>query len=131
MHKRLKKQLIMLAAVLSAGVIYYLITTTTGLIIPCVFHYVTGFYCPGCGVTRMCISIIKLDFYKAFRSNPLLFVLLPVLAAIMLKQSYDNVRYGKLRHKKFMTVIGIILIIILLIFGILRNIPAFYYLKPL
>ena len=40
--------------------------------IPCVFNLITGYYCPGCGITRMFISIYKLDFYQATVNNILL-----------------------------------------------------------
>ena len=34
--------------------------------LPCIWIYLTGYHCPGCGMTRACISALKLDFYKAF-----------------------------------------------------------------
>lgn len=130
MHKRLKKRLIMLAVLLSAGVIYYLLAMA-GLRIPCMFNYVTGYYCPGCGVTRMCINLLQLNIYKAFRSNPAVFVLLPFLAAIFIRQFYCEIRYGTIQTKKWLRVTEIVIALLLIVFGILRNIPAFYYLKPL
>ena len=52
--------------------------------IPCPFHFITGLYCPGCGITRMIKSILKLDFYQAFRYNQLLFILLPFFIIIII-----------------------------------------------
>lgn len=46
----------------------------------CWFRKKLGLYCPGCGGTRMVQSILKLDFYQAFRYNPLVFVLLALIA---------------------------------------------------
>lgn len=130
MRKRLKKYLIMLAVGLTAGVIYFLLTQL-GFAIPCIFHRITGFYCPGCGVTRMCINIIKLDFYSAFRSNPAIFVIIPFLAVIFAVRTYSVLKYGIAKQKIWMTVIEITSIIILIIFGILRNIPVFSFLAPI
>lgn len=130
MHNRLKKLLIMLAAGLAAGVIYFILTQY-GFAIPCIFHLVTGLYCPGCGVTRMCINLVKLDFYHAFRSNPAVFSVLPFLGIIFVYKAYSYVRYGKTPHKKWMSVIEIISLILLLVFGVLRNIPAFSFLTPI
>lgn len=130
MHKRLKKYLIMLAVGLTAGVIYFLLTQL-GFAIPCIFRRITGFYCPGCGVTRMCINIIKLDFYSAFRSNSAIFVIIPFLAVIFAVRTYSVLKYGIAKQKIWMTVIEITSIIILIIFGILRNIPVFSFLAPI
>lgn len=41
----------------------------------CAFHYLTGIPCPGCGMTRACVSLLKGDVLKAFSFNPLAVVL--------------------------------------------------------
>ena len=129
MHNRLKKLFIMLAAVFAAGVIYYLITQA-GFSIPCYIHKITGLYCPGCGVTRMCIKLIHLDLYGAFRSNPVVLAIAPILAVLLFKQQYCVIRYGKAKQGKPTMAIEVILIIVLIAFGILRNIPSFSFLQP-
>lgn len=94
----------------------------TNIGIPCVIHELTGFYCPGCGVTRVVLSLLKLDFVQAFRFNPLLFMLVPLYAMYFITQ------------KKQMRLIGNVIMVIMLImtltFGILRNIPIFDFLAP-
>lgn len=42
----------------------------------CIISGVTGFPCPGCGMTRAWISFLKGDFLKAFKYNPLFLVVL-------------------------------------------------------
>lgn len=39
--------------------------------LPCVFRALTGFYCPGCGMTRALHALVHLDLPRAFRMNPL------------------------------------------------------------
>lgn len=95
--------------------------------IPCIFHKITGLYCPGCGITRMIISIMNLNFYQAFRYNPLIFILLPFFIIYYIL----NYIYW-LKNKKFIinNKIWYTLLIIILIYTILRNIPSFKYLIP-
>ena len=130
MHNRIKKVIRMLVAFTAAGILYYFITRL-GISIPCMFHKITGLYCPGCGVSRMCIHLIQLDFYKAFRSNPGVFISLPFLAVLFLMHLHDYIRYNHIPKYKWLTVLEITDAVILIIFGVLRNIPAFAFLAPL
>ena len=41
--------------------------------ISCVFLKVAGIPCPGCGMTRAVLSIIRLDFVQAFKDNVVIF----------------------------------------------------------
>ena len=99
--------------------------------IPCMVNSIFGIYCPGCGITRMFISIVKLDFYQAFRYNPMVFLLLPffifygILEVTPIIYKKDNI----LNNTKF-KFIWIILIVIVILFGILRNIEMFNFLAP-
>ncbi len=84
--------------------------------------------CAGCGATRMLESIIKLDFYQAFRFNPLLFCLLVIIIVYGL-----YVLISKILHKKYYKIKErdwLILLILVILFMILRNISLFSYLKP-
>lgn len=95
--------------------------------IPCLFHKITHLYCPGCGLTRMIISILKLDFYQAFRYNPLLFIMMPFIII------YEIIYYiNWLQNKDFQISkkIWYILLIITIIFTILRNTNTFSFLAP-
>ena len=126
MNKRKTNLKLAIIAILGF-LLYYLLNLYTGFAIFCPFHKFTGLYCPGCGVTRMLFSLIKLDFYQAFRYNPLVFILLIIGIIYLLI---------KFILKKFNIIIKVpnyvwyILIIIVIIYGILRNIPEFSWLAP-
>jgi len=111
--------------------IYYFISSKFDFYIPCIFHEITGFYCPGCGITRMLFSLFKLDFYQAFRYNSLLFISLPFIIFcfldIIIKFLFysDNYFYKRISNR-----VWYFFIVITIIFGIMRNIPMFDYLKP-
>ena len=115
---------------LGIGVLYALFTSLTGLRIPCVIYAKTGLYCPGCGVTRMCLSLLKLDFKTAFACNQLLFLSLPFLGGILATTLYRYIRYGTARVGKVGNVLLLLLIVLFLGFGILRNLPGMEGLQP-
>ena len=126
MNKRKTNLKLAIIAILGF-LLYYLLNLYTGFAIFCPFHKFTGLYCPGCGVTRLLFSLIKLDFYQAFRYNPLVFILLIIGIIYLLI---------KFILKKFNIIIKVpnyvwyILIIIVIIYGILRNIKEFRWLTP-
>lgn len=130
MKKRSLKVISMLAAIMVAGIIYYIIIR----IIPpikCPIKRVTGLYCPGCGVTRMLVNLLDLEFYKAFRSNCAVFISLPFLVAFFGIRGYGYIKNGKPTYNLPMKIIVAVLTVGFLIFAILRNIPLFSFLSPL
>lgn len=95
--------------------------------IACVFYEITGLYCPGCGITRSILSLIDGDIYQAFRYNPIIFIDIPL---IMITSIIDFIYKDNKKVKKVTNVIYIMLLIITLVFGVLRNIPYFSFLAP-
>lgn len=94
--------------------------------IPCTFYLLTGLYCPGCGAGRACYSILHLRFVDAFCYNPLMTILLPLIGLYIAVRAADwgitggNHIDGKISAKALLW-----LLVIILIYGILRNIPVF------
>lgn len=94
----------------------------------CIYKYYFNIYCAGCGATRMIKSIFKLEFYQAFRYNPLLFILSIIGIFYFFIYSIKYIKTGyikKLNIKYF-----IFLAFILLFYMLLRNLPGFEYLLP-
>lgn len=94
--------------------------------IPCIFQTVTQLHCPGCGAARASRSLLHLDILKALNYNPLFVIFLPVGAYFMLKQ-YIRYVFSKdvLPMFKVNRLTAIIILIIIVAFGILRNIPLY------
>ena len=94
----------------------------------CIIHELFGVYCPGCGGTRMIVSFVHLDFYQAFRWNPLLFILLIIGIIYIIVGIVIYIR------KKVIIVpnlkVWIFLIVVLVLYMIIRNIDMFSYLIP-
>ena len=118
---RLRRLLLQAGLILGIGLAYAVFVRLSGLSIPCPFHAVTGLLCPGCGVTRMCLALLRLDFAAAWRANPVLLLLLPVLAALLLRQAVRYVKTGRstLSRRESALVWG--MAAVLLLWGIARN----------
>lgn len=123
-RERLCRVLRYTALVLAAGCLYGAFVAYTGLAVPCLFWLLTGWKCPGCGVTRMCVALLRLDVRTAFESNPVLFALLPVLGVIFLQYAAGYVRNGSWKPGRVQTDILYGCIVLLVAFGILRNIVS-------
>ena len=100
------------------GVLYLFIFIKYKYRIPCIFHEITGLYCPGCGITRALASIIQLNFYQAFRYNNLIILIIPIGIIYILN------------NKKIPNYAWYICLAIAILFGILRNISIFEFLAP-
>lgn len=119
---RLKMVVMCGTLLLVVGVGYGIFVRETGIAIPCLFRQVTGFRCPGCGVTHMCVALLQLDFAKAFQCNQALFLLAPILGIVFLKYLVDYIRTGAWKLNWIQTYILYVCIVVLVIFGIARNV---------
>ena len=103
-----------------------------GVAIPCVFHRVTGLYCPGCGTMRALVSLTQMQIARAIRYNAFLLVLLPLLAvkgfqtAVFYLKSGASPAEGGKEQTLWITVT-----VLFVVFGILRNLPALSFLAPI
>ena len=124
---RLKRLLLLAGLILGIGLAYAVFVRLSGLSIPCPFHAVTGLLCPGCGVTRMCLALLRLDFAAAWQANPVLLLLLPVLAALLIRQAMRYVKTGRstLSRRESALVWG--MAAVLLLWGIARNLAPLIF----
>jgi len=123
MKTRLKKLLTICTACLGAGCAYAIFVSVTGLAIPCIFHLITGLQCAGCGVSRMCMCLLRLDFAGAWQFNPAVLCLLPLGAAVGFDWAVVYVKTGSRKQRPWAYAATIFMIVVLLLFGIWRNLP--------
>ena len=90
----------------------------------CPIKALTGLNCPGCGITRMFVALFHGNIYQAFRYNPLVFIELPIIAILILLYRFNK------KSRKVVNILFIILLVITVVYGMLRNIPFFYFLAP-
>lgn len=90
--------------------------------VPCLFRLVTGLQCPGCGVTRMCLSLFRGDLAGALRANPAVFCLLPAGAVLAGSRAVRYVKQGRTGLLPWESILVWGMILVLLVFGLLRNV---------
>jgi hypothetical protein len=103
---------------------------TSGAFPPCPLHFLTGWYCPGCGSLRAFHQLLHGHFGAAFALNPLAVLALPFLG-------YGGASYaawvlrGRYLPRLFLPAWTIRTVAVgIVAFGIVRNIPAFSLLAP-
>ncbi|MBQ3133069.1 MAG: DUF2752 domain-containing protein [Clostridia bacterium] len=112
------------------GGIYWGITQLTDWYLPCPIRAVTGLCCPGCGISHLITDLLRGDLWSAAQQNLAVAALTPIwLTAGII---YGVRRPAALRQNgmafRWLTWGSVV---VLVAFGIFRNIPLFEFLKPL
>lgn len=124
--RRLQKVALFGAALLMAGGAYAVFCLRTGKGVPCLFHLVTGLQCPGCGVSRMLLCLLRLDFSGAWEANPVILCLLLPGGIVAGKCVCQYVKTGNPNPRGLWNAALWGMIVILLVFGVVRNLPVFF-----
>lgn len=119
--KRLYHILKIALALLIAGLFYAWLVITTGWKIPCVFYTVTGWLCPGCGITRMCIALLQGDILSAMQYNIGLTLLSPLFAVLAGSFLWRYVFFGTVKLTKIQEGCIWAAVVFLLLFAVVRN----------
>lgn len=121
LKKRLRKTAVIYCIVLCISLAYLAFVLYTGIGVPCLFYEITGLKCVGCGISRMFISLIRLDFVSAFKHNPFVFITGPFIAAYLICGDIKYIIHGNRRIKK-LEIFMWAEIVLAIAYGILRNI---------
>ncbi len=121
MHARRNKVIRIALILIGIGALYALFVHFTGVGIPCPIYSITGLQCPGCGISRMFLALLRLDISAAFQYNPVVLCLLPLLILVGARKIYLYIRYNK-KKDRFCDALIWVMIVVLVLFGILRNI---------
>lgn len=121
-HGRIRYILLRDGVILLIGALYGLLVYATGMTVPCIFKKITGLECPGCGITRVCMSLLRGHIAEAFSYNRFCFLAAPVILYLIIKCDIKYIRTGNYLLSKPDTVISYMLIALAVVFAICRNI---------
>ena len=107
--------------ILGIGVIYFFWVCLTGVGIPCPFRLLTGYLCPGCGITHYCIAMLQLRFADAYSANPFLFVLMPFFIPYGICRTHRFIQTGRTEYS--VAELGLLLMTLVgaIVFSVYRN----------
>ena len=121
--------LLALAAVILCSVVYFFNPGTSSFYPVCEFHRLTGWNCPSCGVTRGLYALLHGELLTATRDNALMMaalVFVPVRAIWWWRRSAVGRGAANFFPPSWLwPLLGV-----LLVFSVLRNLPAFAFLSP-
>ena len=64
---------------------------------PCLFHLISGYYCPGCGGTRAVRALLHGQFLHSFLYHPFVPYAAAVYVYFMITQTAERVSHGNFR----------------------------------
>ena len=121
MRERLWRTAIKYLVVLFIGLAYLAFVLITGWGLPCPLYMMTGLQCPSCGISRMLVSLFKLDFAAAFSYNPYMLFAVPLVLGLLAIYEIRYIKSGERSMGRWGIALWVI-VIGAIAFGILRNI---------
>lgn len=112
-----------------AAVVFFFNPSAHNFYPVCQFHRLTGLNCPGCGGTRALYALLHGHFAAALRDNALMLgtmIFLTMRGGWFALNRYCGRANGDFFPAKFLWW----LLLVILAFTVLRNLPAFAFLSP-
>lgn len=132
--KPFERYLLLVLLSLSAVVILYVLSTQVREVLrppDCQFYRFTGWFCPACGATRAMLHLVKANLKLAFKSNALAVLLVPFFIYalwLLLKSLFSGHNY--LAKESIHPAVPWSVFVLILLFWLIRNLPAFSFLRP-
>ena len=131
MKKRILAVISVISAILVIGLSYAVLITQYGIGIRCPIRWSTGISCPFCGLTRMCLAILRYIFVNrdfseliyAYNMNQFVIYMSPFVIYVLGSHIIHWVKTGKFKGiEKTDKVIFILVVIVMLMWFLFRNI---------
>ncbi len=118
-----RKNLWILGLLFLAVALYYFFLNPyqqTDFFMSCPFYKITGYQCPGCGSQRAFHELLHFHFFEAFKQNALFVLGIPYVLLIFYA-NFNKEKHQKLRQVLLGNKTLLILLIVAILFGVLRN----------
>jgi hypothetical protein len=125
-YKKLIKWIIAFSVLGGLVLVYSLFNPENNAYFPkCIFKSLTGFKCPGCGSQRAIHHILNFQIAEALRNNLLLVISIPYIITgfVFDLVKKPGAKFIKWRKILFGSIAIYTILVIIILFWILRNIP--------
>ena len=131
MAKRLLIVLLVISLILGLGLGYAVLITQYGIGFHCPIRYNTGIACPFCGLTRMCLAILRFIFVNqdfselvyAYSMNQFVVYMSPFVLYLVGSHVIHWIKTGKFKGiDKTDKVIFSLVIVVMIMWCVFRNI---------
>lgn len=121
-RKRIKRVFVILGIAGMFLLAYAVFYAITGIAIPCIFHEITGFRCPGCGISTFSVLALKMKWKEAIFKN----LMAPFIYIYMLWVLFDfckrYINTGKNAMMPQPEILNWIFLTAMAVWSIIRNI---------
>lgn len=117
------------AILLGIGFAYYLLIQFTPFHLFCLFQRITKLACPGCGITHFLVRLLHFDIPGAVQENVAVAGLILLWGPLLFIRVIWHPKWLQ-KNGRFERILAYICVVLLLLFGILRNLPGMEFLLP-
>ena len=114
---------------LGIGFAYYLLIQFTPFHLLCLFQRITKLACPGCGITHFLVRLLHFDIPGAVQENVAVAGLILLWGPLLFIRVIWHPKWLQ-KNGRFERILACICVVLLLLFGILRNLPGMEFLLP-
>lgn len=116
---------------LAAATVYVAAIDPSGrsIVPPCPFHALTGWWCPGCGMTRATHHLLHGDLIGALRYNALLPFVLTLITLAWVDWYLRSVGRRSVLPRRLPSWATTAAIVTAIAFAVVRNLPAIGFLR--
>lgn len=125
MKKRTIRVLWILLGAALFMVAYLLFWSYTGIGFFCPVKRLSGLDCPGCGITRALLSLLKLDFAAMLSANLFSPLIVLYAAYVFFYVAIVYIRTGKYEVMPKPAFLGVVFLILFVTWGVIRNLSSF------
>lgn len=114
---------------LGIGFAYYLLIQFTPFHLFCLSQRITKLACPGCGITHFLVRLLHFDIPGAVQENVAVAGLILLWGPLLFIRVIWHPKWLQ-KNGRFERILACICVVLLLLFGILRNLPGMEFLLP-